>query len=87
MAAPITKVAAAEAPVESPAGFDTATVQAAKMTENYMRDYYAKQPKVSIKCAEDQWVQSNGYTFIIKGGERVEVPLGIAQMLEEAGRI
>jgi hypothetical protein len=87
MAAPITKVAVAEAPVESPPGFDTATVKAAKMTENYMRDYYAKQEKVSIKCADDQWVQVNGYTFIIKGGERVSVPKDIADLLEASGRI
>jgi hypothetical protein len=87
MAAPITKVAAAEAPVEAPAGFDSTTEKAAKMTENYMRDYYAKQEKVTIKCAEDQWVQVNGYTFIIKGGERVSVPKDIANLLEESGRI
>jgi hypothetical protein len=57
------------------------------LTENYMRDYYAAQPKVSIKTRDDEWVQVNGYTFIIKGGMRVEVPKDIADILEEAGRI
>lgn len=84
--APITKVAAAE-PAGNAPGFDTETEKAAKMTENYMRDHYAKQEKVSIKCAEDQWVQVNGYTFIIKGGERVSVPKDIADILEASGRI
>ena len=57
------------------------------LTENYMRDYYATQPKVTIKTRDDEWVQVNGYTFIIKGGVRVEVPKDIADILEEAGRI
>lgn len=54
---------------------------------NRMRDYYAAQPKVSVKPREDQWVQVNDYTFIIKGGERVDVPKDIADILEESGRI
>lgn len=58
-----------------------------KMTEDYMRDYYAKQEKVTIRTQEDEWVQVNGYTFIIKKGERVSVPKDIAQILEDAGRI
>jgi len=58
-----------------------------KMTEEYMRDYYAKQEKVSVKCSEDQWVQVNGYTFIIKKGERVNVPKDIFEILDSAGRI
>ena len=57
------------------------------VTEETMRAYYAAQPKVSIRTKEDQWVQTKGYTFIIKGGERVDVPKGIAEILEESGRI
>jgi hypothetical protein len=57
------------------------------LAENKMRDYYASQPKVSIKTREDEWVQVNGYTFIIKAGERVDVPKDIADILEESGRI
>ena len=52
-----------------------------------MREYFASQPKVSIKTREDQWVQVNGYTFIIKGGERVDVPEDVFKLLDEAGRI
>ena len=58
-----------------------------KFTETTMRDYFAAQKKVSIKTREDEWVQVNGYTFIIKKGERVDVPEDIARMLDEAGRI
>jgi hypothetical protein len=61
--------------------------RADKFTENTMRDYFAAQPKVSIRTREDEWVQVNGYTFIIKKGERVEVPKDIADILEESGRI
>jgi len=57
------------------------------LTENRMRDYFASQPRVSIKTREDQWVQVNGYTFIIQKDVRVEVPKGVADILEEAGRI
>jgi len=52
-----------------------------------MKAYFASRPKVSIKTREDEWVQINGYTFIIKGGERVEVPQDVADILEETGRI
>ena len=61
--------------------------KATQVTEEYMRKYYAAQPKVSVKCAEDQWVQVNGYTFVIKKGERVMVPEDIFKILDEAGRI
>jgi|ABSQ01.1.fsa_nt_gi deoxycytidine triphosphate deaminase len=65
----------------------SAEERADQVTEHTMRDYYAAQPKVSIKTREDEWVQVNGYTFIIKAGERVEVPKDIAAILEESGRI
>lgn len=65
----------------------SAEERADAFTEATMRDYYATQKRVSIKCANDEWVQVNGYTFIIKKGERVEVPSDIANILEESGRI
>ena len=65
----------------------TEDARADKMSEEFMRDYYSKQEKVSIKCSEDQWVQVNGYTFLIKKDMRVSVPKEIADLLEEAGRI
>lgn len=52
-----------------------------------MRDYFAARPKVTIKTREDERVQINGYVFIIKAGERVEVPVDVANILEESGRI
>jgi hypothetical protein len=58
-----------------------------KFTENTMREYFASRPKVTIKTREDEWVQVNGYTFIIQAGQRVEVPQDVADILEEAGRI
>ena len=69
------------------AGAVSAEVLDDLVTEETMRAYYAAQPKVSIRTKEDQWVQTKGYTFIIKGGERVDVPKGIAEILEESGRI
>jgi hypothetical protein len=61
--------------------------KAMKMTEDYMRRWFASRPKVTIKVPDDTWVQLNGYTFIVKGGERVAVPDEVANILEEAGRI
>lgn len=58
-----------------------------KMTEEYMRNYFANQEKVSVKTQEDEWVQINGYTFIIKKGERVMVPKDVFEILDSAGRI
>jgi alanine racemase len=58
-----------------------------KMSIEYMRQHFAKQDRVSIKCAEDQWVQINNYTFAIKKGERVMVPQDVFDILDQAGRI
>ncbi len=56
-------------------------------TENRMRDYFAGRPKVAVKTKADESVQVNGYTFIVKGGERVNVPVDVADLLEAAGLI
>lgn len=61
--------------------------KAALEAQNKMKNYFASRPKVSIKTQNDEWVQINGYTFIIKGGVRVEVPVDVADLLEESGRI
>lgn len=45
-----------------------------------------KQPKVWVRCQRDETVQINGYTYQIKGGERVQVPEQVAELLYEAGR-
>jgi|WetSurMetagenome_2_1015567.scaffolds.fasta_scaffold152250_3 hypothetical protein len=75
--------------VEAPtlAKYDSEDAKAVQMSIDYMRDYYAAQPKVMIKLPETTWFQKNGYTLIIKGGERVAVPQGVADELEEIGRI
>jgi hypothetical protein len=61
--------------------------RAALERTNRMREYFASRPKVTVKTREDEWVQINDYVFIIKGGERVEVPVDVADILEESGRI
>lgn len=50
-----------------------------------MRDIFAAQKKVRVRLAEDARVQINGYTFLIKGRETVEVPESVATVLEESG--
>jgi hypothetical protein len=52
-----------------------------------MKAYFDAQKRVSIKTREDERVQINDYIFIIKGGERVDVPEDVALILEQAGRI
>ena len=80
-----TAVAVASAPESAIPS--SAEVRDDRFTENTMREYFAGQKKVSIKTQKDEWVQVNGFTFIIKGGERVEVPEDIAKILDDAGRI
>ena len=84
MATPSNPVTPKPAPAMVPTAQDDAEAAA---TFEFMKKHYASQPKVSIKTREDEWVQVNGYTFIIKANERVEVPKDIADILEESGRI
>lgn len=57
-----------------------------------MKDFFAKEKKVRIKIPADPLnptndsvtVQVNGYTFLIKRGESVDVPESIANILTEA---
>lgn len=52
-----------------------------------MRDYFAAQPKETIKIPKDrgeQFVQVNGYSYAIAAGFEVKVPKQIAQMLRDA---
>jgi hypothetical protein len=70
--------------LEDTAGEDS---KAALLDQNRMRDYFAAQKKVAVKVSQDEWVQINGYVFIIKKGERVDVPEDVANLLEEAGRL
>ena len=52
-----------------------------------MRDYFSKQPKETIRVPKEkgeQYVQVNGYTFVIAPGIPVKVPEQIADMLRTA---
>lgn len=54
-----------------------------------MKKHYAKEKRVPVKvrAESDVPVQVNGYTFLIKPGERVMVPESIAKLLEDADYI
>jgi hypothetical protein len=59
----------------------------AKSDLDKMRDYFAAQPKETIRIPKDrgeQFVQVNGYSFAIAAGHPVSVPKQIAQMLRDA---
>lgn len=49
------------------------------------RDRFAAMPKVRVRLQEDTPVQVNAYKFHIKGGQQVEVPELVAEILEQAG--
>lgn len=83
---------AAEVPAEVlagdiPPGLAGADDKAANDMISFMRDHFAKQDKFPVRLQEDQWVQINGYTFIIKGGERVKVPEDVYNVLADAGLV
>jgi predicted patatin/cPLA2 family phospholipase len=61
-------------------------------------DELAAQPRVKVKLYQvpdassdkplpDETVQINGYTYVIKRGEEVEVPESVHQVLRQAGRL
>lgn len=55
-----------------------------------MAAHFAKQPKRQIRIRKedgDQTTQINGYTHLIKAGEKVLVPEQVAELLEDAGII
>lgn len=84
----MTKIASANVIEPEVADKPTGEEQRADQVEwDKLREHFASQPKVTIRVADDQFVQINGYTFIIKGGERVSVPQGVADILEQSGRI
>jgi deoxycytidine triphosphate deaminase len=56
-------------------------------THARMKAHFDAQPKRRIRCKNDEFVQVNGYTFLIKANEWVMVPEDIAALLEDAGLI
>ena len=61
--------------------------QKATRRMEHMKQYFAKQPKETIRIRKDegeQFVQINGYTFIIQAGVTVSVPRPVAEALRNA---
>lgn len=85
---------AAEAGVETPAPISfeqakSAQEQARLSRIDQMRDYFKTQPRRRVKVRNDADVpvQINGYTFIVQANVNVDVPVDVADLLEEAGYI
>ena len=74
----------AEAP---PAGSSVSDRAVQKSRFQKMREHFAAQRKVPVRLQEDTFVQVNGYTFQIKGKERVMVPEQIGDLLIESGLV
>ena len=70
-----------------PAGPSSQDVRERMSTIDKVRKQLEQEPKVRIRCQEDQVVTKNGYGVQIKAKEWVEVPESIALILEQAGRI
>lgn len=52
-----------------------------------MKEYFANRPKETIRIRKEfgeQWVQINGYAFRIQAGEKVKVPVDVAELLRDA---
>jgi hypothetical protein len=81
--APSTQEASAPAPAPSPAPANDNVTHKSRFVK--MREHFAAQRKVPVRLQEDQFVQVNGYSFAIKGKERVMVPEQIYDMLVESG--
>lgn len=53
-----------------------------------MKEHFAAQKKVRVRIRPEdgeQWVEVNGYTFLIQPGEWVKVPEQIHEMLVDKG--
>lgn len=84
---PSTKSNGVAAAVESEETPDATTDVVLNRLKDKMRAHFAAQPKVTVKCNKDAWVQINGYSFAIRGGTKVQVPEQVAQHLENGGYI
>lgn len=88
-----TPIEVPQAPVGSaPAPTSKATAAAIESQQsmlNIMRDKFAVEKRVPVKVHNDGpvFVQVNGYSFLIRENERVEVPESVAAILDEAGYI
>lgn len=73
--------------VDAPAGASGAESKELRSRFVRMREHFEKQKKVRVRVPENTFVQVNGFTFQIKGGEPMMVPEQIADMLMESGVI
>lgn len=62
--------------------------QAQKNQRQLTKEYLDKQPKVSvfIPDTQDEYVAINGYAYLLKRGEQVDVPKPIAELLHNKWR-
>ena len=82
----------AGAPAPASDGITGADHKAHQSRFTKMREHFASQPRVKVRLAKDdvrgdQLVKINGYAFYIQRGVSVEVPEGVAEILEQAGLI
>ena len=92
-AAPATEEEAAAAAPATDDGIRPSDEQRYRSKEARTRAVLAAQPKVKIRLSKDeargadQVVKINGVAFTIKRGVSVEVPEGVAELLEQIGLI
>lgn len=70
-----------------PSGPSSSDVRQRMSTIDRVKKQLDSEPKVRIRCMNDEVVYKNGFGVQIKGKEWVEVPESIALILEQAGRI
>lgn len=83
--AQISPVAPAEDIVSAPPKANVHAVQAKRIER--MKTYFDNRPKETIRIRKEmgeQWVQINGYAFRIQAGDKVKVPVDVADLLREA---
>jgi hypothetical protein len=80
-------VAETQAPKPKPSDIDR-SVEAVKRIDRMskMKAYFAEQPRETIHIRKelgDQTARINGYGFRVQAGERVKVPVDVAEIFRE----
>jgi len=72
----------------TPGEFDRGNAELNRISRlQMMKDYFAEQPRETIRIRKelgDQTVRLNGYGFRIQAGEKVKVPVDVAEVLRDA---